>query len=92
MAKEWPEEREKAEARQSRIAEIRLSNDLGERLCEVLELDPMTVHRITIDLRADGPIAVTVEMFSTSSMLGIDWGSTFVKAKVEIKEGASEPT
>jgi hypothetical protein len=84
-AKEWRKTQEQAAARKSRMAEIKLSNELGQRVCEVLGLDPSLTHRIVIDLPADGAISVTVEMFSVTSMLEIDWATTFAKADIEVK-------
>jgi len=83
---------EKTEARAKRIADISASNKLGEKLCEVLGLDPMHVHSITVSAAADEPICVDVGMYvGDRELLEMDWHTSFAKAKITVKDHDETP-
>jgi len=89
---EWLKAREKTEKRAKRIADISASNKLGEKLCEVLGLDPMHVHSITVSAAADEPIYVDVGMYvGDRELLEMDWHTSFAKAKITVKDHDETP-
>jgi hypothetical protein len=55
---------------------------LSEVVCKALGLDPGEVHRVIVDINAEFPVAVYVEMFGTDKLLEVDWAAGLEGAEI----------
>lgn len=62
------------------------SDDLAEKLCEALRLDPGQVMRIEIDVQAGdpNPIVIKVTMAGDEALVFADWKHIIPAAHVEV--------
>jgi hypothetical protein len=55
--------------------QVAKADDLSEKICRALGLDPNMVARLIIDLQVHEPVMVHVQLVGSPKLLEIDWGA-----------------
>lgn len=58
------------------------ADDMAERMCEVLDLDPNQLQYITLSFDAGKPVRIYVQMLIDSKIPNTDWVTGLKKAEV----------
>ncbi|HUT62261.1 MAG TPA: hypothetical protein VNA25_30860 [Phycisphaerae bacterium] len=58
------------------------ADDLVEKVCKPLGIDPSLARRVVIDLKYDDPVIVYVELMGSVELLDVDWDAIFGDVKV----------
>jgi hypothetical protein len=59
-------------------------HDFGIKICQALGLDPTQIRRVIVDVHADGPVVVFVEMYAPDPdvMWQINWTAALSAAEI----------
>lgn len=73
----------------ARAWQIPKGDDLGDKICKAVGIDPQMTCRVILDCQVNEPVYVYVQMLGGSELLDIEWEAGLGEVKI-IKVGARE--